>query len=97
MSENRFVEYRGVRMIEGWPERIREAQTITRLVANGVRFERVQFGSERDDWGADEHPCHDCRVFKGEYHVPGCDGEECPCCHEQLLTCDCEVEDMDTA
>jgi len=84
-------------MIEGWPERIRDAQTVTHLVANGARFERIPFGRERDDWGANEHPCQDCRVFEGEYHVPGCDGEECPRCHEQMLSCDCEVEDADTA
>lgn len=95
MSDPRFVEYRGQRMIEGWPEKIQEAQTITHALINGARLERIAFGAERDDWGANEHPCQDCRVFKGEYHVPGCDAEECPSCHDQLLSCDCEVEDSD--
>jgi len=80
-------------MIEGWPEQIRKAQEITHIWLNGSRFKRVPFGAERDDWGANKHPCPDCRVIKGEYHVPQCDGEECPSCHGQLLTCDCEVGD----
>jgi hypothetical protein len=31
--------------------------------------------------------CHDCAVKKGEYHHPGCDWEECPNCHHQMLMC----------
>jgi hypothetical protein len=89
----RFVEYRGVRMIQGWPERIQAAQTVRYLMIDGRRFARIRYGAESDDWGADEHACHDCRVIKGELHVPGCDGEECPRCHGQLLTCAC-VEDL---
>lgn len=81
-------------MIKGWPEKIRNAQEITHERINGSLFERVTFGAEREDWGANDHACHDCRVIKGEYHVPGCDGEECPSCHDQLITCDCEVCDL---
>ena len=80
-------------MIEGWPERIQAAQTVTHVIIDGRRYRRIRFGEEGDDWGADQHPCHDCRVIKGEYHVDGCDGEECPRCHGQLITCDCEVMD----
>jgi hypothetical protein len=94
MAERRFVEYRGVRMIEGWPERIQAAQNVPAVLVDGVRLDRTRYGSESDDWGADEHPCADCRVTKGEFHVDGCDGEECPGCHGQLITCDCEVEDV---
>jgi hypothetical protein len=88
----RFVEYRGVRMIEGWPERIQEAQLQTTLTLAGRTIARVPYGSERDDYGANEHPCEDCRVLKGEFHVRGCDAEECPECHGQLITCECDVD-----
>ena len=88
----RFVDYRGVTMIEGWPERIKQAQLETNLTLAGQPISRIPYGAERDDWGANEHPCADCRVFQGELHVRGCDGEECPLCHEQLMTCDCAFD-----
>ena len=84
-----FVEYRGVKMIEGWPERIVEAQSETTYLIKGEKFSRVKYGSETDDWNAANQPCHDCRVFEGEFHVSGCDVEECPKCHQQLRTCEC--------
>jgi len=89
----RFVEYRGVRMIEGWPERIAEAQQVSAYHSAGRPISRIPYGSERDDWGADRKPCHDCRVVEGELHVVGCDAEECPVCHTQLLSCECTFDD----
>ena len=32
--------------------------------------------------------CHDCKVKTGKPHQDGCDIEECPICHKQLITCD---------
>jgi hypothetical protein len=89
-----FVEYRGVRMIEGWPERIQQAQLESDLTLEGKSFARIPYGAESDDWGANEHPCGDCKVFKAELHVPGCDVEECPACREQLITCDCTFDSI---
>lgn len=60
----RFVIYRGARMIEGWPEKIRAAQTVTHYDIGGVDFERIRYGDESDDWGANKRPCHDCRVIQ---------------------------------
>jgi hypothetical protein len=31
--------------------------------------------------------CHDCGAKKGFFHHPGCDIEECPHCHHQMLMC----------
>lgn len=31
--------------------------------------------------------CHDCGALPGHYHHPGCDWEECPGCHTQMLMC----------
>lgn len=54
---------------------------------------RIRYGSEKDDWGAEKVPCHDCRVIKGEFHVPSCDVEECPVCGDQLSSCDCPFDE----
>jgi hypothetical protein len=50
---------------------------------------RTRFGDEADDWGADNGPCHDCAVTKGQNHHPGCDVERCPICDGQIITCGC--------
>ncbi len=83
-------------MIEGWLERIREAQKHRTDTVCGAQYPRVPYGSEADDWGADDHACHDCAVIKRQLHVVGCDGEECPVCGGQALTCDCGIgEELD--
>jgi hypothetical protein len=92
MEEKRFVIYQGVRMIEGWPEKILSAQHQPTYSIQGKDVPRVRYGDESDDWGADKQPCQDCRVIKGQFHVPGCDIEECPVCHEQKLSCEHETE-----
>jgi hypothetical protein len=87
------IVYRGVSMIEGWPEKIREAQKITTCLINGRETTRVRYGGEQDDWGADTRACHDCAVIKGEFHVEGCDVERCAGCGGQRFGCDCEPAD----
>jgi hypothetical protein len=54
---------------------------------------RIRYGNEVFDWQADKSPCHDCAAVKGQLHTPGCDVEECPNCHEQALSCDCDLGD----
>jgi hypothetical protein len=92
VSEPRRILYRGIPMIEGWPEKIEAAQELRSYNLSGRTIPRVPFGSEQDDCGAEKHTCRNCRVLKGELHVPGCDGEECPICGGHLLSCDCEFE-----
>jgi hypothetical protein len=91
----KFVIYNGARMIKGWPEKIQAAQLQTTYTIDGKEFQRVRYGEEQEDWGANQHPCHDCRVIKGQFHVVGCDGEECPLCHGQVLSCDCDYKEDD--
>ena len=83
----------GVEMVEGWPERIQEAQQILDSSIGGVVPTRVRYGVETDDWGADRVPCHDCKVVKGQLHVLSCDIEQCPACGGQSIGCDCEPDD----
>jgi hypothetical protein len=87
------VIYRGYEMAEGWPERIEAAQREPEYEIGGIPRTRVRYGEEADDWGAGNHPCGDCGVFKDEFHVPGCDVERCPVCGGQVIGCDCNYVD----
>lgn len=93
--EKRHVIYNGVRVVEGWPERIEASQNEPTVVINGQEYVRVRYGEEADDWGADDRPCHDCAVIKGQFHVFGCDVERCAACGEQAISCDCVYEGDD--
>ena len=93
MIQPKRVLYRGVPMTEGWPEKILAAQQIVSLAQEGRAISRIRYGDEHDNWGVDTDACPDCRVLKGELHVPSCNFEECPVCGGQLLCCDCIFDD----
>lgn len=62
---------------------------------NGEKYKRIKYGygHELEYINPITDPtykyCHDCGVEAGGLHHCGCDMEECPKCHEQLLGCEC--------
>jgi len=84
-------------MVDGWPDKIREAQDMPKIVLNGQEWTRLTYGEEQLDYGSNHQPCHDCGALKGQYHVDGCDVEECPACHEQAIGCGCNLAEGEVA
>lgn len=91
------IDYHGIKISKNWLQEIEESQNIKEIVISGIAYPRIKYGSEQDDWGANDHPCGDCAVIKEQYHVPGCDIERCPSCNNQAISCDCEYEGDDDA
>src|SRR4030095_7326906 len=72
---------------------IERAQTLTHYPIGGELLTRTRYGDECFGRRSDTAPCHDCGVTKGQLHIPCCEVEECPNCHTQLLSCDCNLGD----
>lgn len=75
----------------GWWLELLDAQFLTHL----GRYSRVRCGSEVVLSHLTPEPgecCHDCGCMLGEYHVFGCDSEECSNCRDQAFCCDCDVD-----
>jgi hypothetical protein len=79
-----------------WKKKIEASPQLTQYVTHDGPAARIRYGDESDDWGADDNPCHDCEVVKGQLHVPGCDVEQSPECGGQVITCSCGI-DTDSA
>jgi hypothetical protein len=73
------------------------AQTLTHYPIGRELLTRIRYGEECFGRRSAMAPCHDCGVTKGHLHIPCCDVEECPNCHTQLLSCDCDLGDACSA
>jgi hypothetical protein len=72
---------------------VEASQAVEAYDIQGTQYRRIPYGSEAENWGADNGPCHDCGVTKGLYHVVGCDVERCPRCGGQAIYCECDDQD----
>jgi hypothetical protein len=62
-----------------------------------IRHGKETRGPDGTGWGSDGFPCHDCGAPVGAFHHVGCDVEECPRCHGQLISCGCLGDDSEIA
>ena len=85
---NEHIIYNGMQVIREWPARVAAAQEERAYEIAGVWFLRIRYGHEQR-YPVPAAPCHDCAVLRGQFHVPGCDVEECPRCRLQAIGCDC--------
>jgi hypothetical protein len=86
-----FVEFNGMKMAAFWPKKIESAQTQqTYTIAQDMK--RIPYGNEEGNLWANEHPCRDCGVLKGQLHVPNCCIDQCPACGGQAISCDCAYQ-----
>ena len=76
-----------------WPGIISSAQRQESYFFEGEAHRRIAYGEEIGDWDSDHFPCGDCGVVKGQFHVAGCDIEECPKCGKRALGCSCKRDD----
>ena len=84
--QGELIDFRGCKVASFWPAKLARAQAQTTYT---FEIPRIRYGDELQEWLAKGVPCHDCGAIKGEYHVDGCDVEECPVCRGQKLSCDC--------
>jgi len=85
----RLVQFNGTQVIEGWPEKVEEAQRQTYAILGKKRYNRIPYGQGILYPKVGPKPCHDCCAMPGQLHVHGCDMEECPKCHGQFFICGC--------
>jgi hypothetical protein len=89
------IEYDGMIMDADWPEAIEAAQELKSFSIAGVDYNRIPFGQEQNQPTEEMDNCGGCGVRNGQLHVPGCDIEQCPNCHEQLTSCACECDEVE--
>lgn len=73
--------------------------TKKRIRISGKIYPRISYGHElrflavdpmwHEDLVDSKRSCHDCGIKVDGIHHAGCDMEECPKCHGQLIACGC--------
>lgn len=70
--------------------------TFNKIEIDGKIYDRVIGGFFEELEGKPDKKCHDCGINndgKSMHHF-GCDMEECPACGGQLLSCDCDKQNV---
>lgn len=77
-----------------FPKDFLESKYIEEYEIVGIGYPRIRYGNEKygDLVLTFSKKCSDCLVAFGEFHVPGCDSEQCPRCYGQSIACDCNYE-----
>lgn len=89
------VEFNGVVMLKSWVDSIIAAQEISTVALRVGERARIKFAMEKDFAQHSSRSCPDCAVIAQQFHVPGCDSEECPNCGGQLISCGCLLDGKD--
>ena len=90
--DGEVVEYNGTKVASFWPRHLERAQLQQSYIVERP-YPRIRFGNEKRFSRSRKPrligPCHDCAAMLGQYHVYGCDMEECPGCGGQNIACGC--------
>ena len=78
-------------MIDGWQDRIDEAQHEKTADVGGIEYPRLGHGA-KGSIGVSDVACGGCAALPGQLHVSGCTREICPrCMVRQRFGCSCFV------
>ncbi len=75
---------------EAWDERLQLEQDFNCVELREGPYWRIRYGRESSAGPAPTSECSTCLTRVGWFHLSGCPREECPKCHQSLVTCGCE-------
>ena len=92
MAAEDIVIYNGVPMCRDYAEDLEAIQACTHYRGHGGLFPRVRLGDESGIRGYHQGRtlCRCCNAAVGQFHSLLCEGEECPRCGYQVMSCHCE-------
>jgi hypothetical protein len=92
MAAEDIVTYNGVQMRWDYAEELEATQLLTHYRGHGGLFQRVPLGAEghMTAYHRGRERCRCCNTVTGRLHSPLCEGEECPRCGLQVMSCDCD-------
>jgi hypothetical protein len=87
-----FFIYNSEEVYKKFPKELLESKYIEEYDIAGETYSRVRYGAEKyeDNIRHSRETCGDCMVKLGDFHVPGCDWEQCPKCLGQSIGCGCD-------
>lgn len=70
----------------------KHSQSVKTFRIGGRDYNRIACGYEIGEWYGIEDDCSNCGMATGFLHLLPCDLEQCPRCHKQALSCNCNYE-----